>query len=404
MSTNANRLPVELWYYIFRIAVHVPLLFCIEWEYFPQERLWEGWESIEDIAMETKRAIVQVCRSWREVGVQFLYEAIQLREEESERIMDLVNVLQQSASASGQGYGGWIKRIDCHSTLVSSEDVERLASLLECCHNLQILSISAHEGSEAGIQTRLNPIIQSRFVHSLNRLDYFVDNIFKDGFLPNVRLTSLGIDPLQLSSDTPLHPSLAEVTTLTINPSSTGVIRHFPSQWHLPRLRTLAIMHLIDPEIPVLQPFIERHQSTLIHLSLQVATSASPRNPGRLLGSLSCLQSVTLNDKDIPGLTRTARQDGRNANPTVEYLGIIPFSTSHNLDRDCITKGLGDILQHGVFPKLKVVRLLCERDHELFTTQAADYWDAAVELCELHLVRLESREGKLISGQFRPAR
>ena len=110
MST-INNLPTEILRQILRFATRVPFLLNLDWDYAPEDHLWEGWESIDvnDTAIQTKRAIVQVCRTWKELGVEFLYETIQVYDpsaDKPDRVRELVKVLRQSsASASNQGYG-----------------------------------------------------------------------------------------------------------------------------------------------------------------------------------------------------------------------------------------------------------------------------------------------------------
>ena len=106
MSTHL--LPPELWRIILRIANYAPFVLDLEWKYGVDEHLWAGWDThgpaVDSLSEKTKRAVVLVCRSWREMAVEYLYENIQIPPEPSEATQ-LVEVMRRSASDSERGYG-----------------------------------------------------------------------------------------------------------------------------------------------------------------------------------------------------------------------------------------------------------------------------------------------------------
>ena len=74
-------LPSEIRYLILRKATHVPDLLSTTWNYAPEDRIWDDWDldasdRASNAGLTTKRAIIQVCRAWRQMGLESLYEAI----------------------------------------------------------------------------------------------------------------------------------------------------------------------------------------------------------------------------------------------------------------------------------------------------------------------------------------
>ena len=393
-------LPVEIWRQIFRVATYVPLIFDSEWNYPPHERLWEGWQSMDDTEIQTKRTIIQVCRLWKEIGSEVLFQAIRILEHEFDRVERLIEILQRSALVSEHGYGWWTKRIECHIREFSTENTEKLALLLECCHHIQIISVTSAAGYKGPILAHLNRAIGSRFTHSLRRLDFILDEYHMNASitadlvesLPNVRLTSLSLmwgDSFQFQS---LPPAFTDVTVLTLQ--FHVLAGQVSCEWHFPNLRSLALTNAKHSGLRMLKPFIERHHSTLVYLHLQITSSVITVLPS-IMKNLPHLTTLTFDDVDICNLggSITDHADLLFIIRGLEYLGIInigadddgPVNTQH---------GLKLILEHGVLPDLKVVRLLRENIRAVSSSENGLDWSKVVKLCEHYRIRLENMDGK----------
>ena len=154
VSQYVPRLPTETWREIFRRATYVPQLLHPEaaWTAWPVScrclgacrsfdddapqscARCEGDQDVRrDTALITRRNIVSVCRLWRTIGLEFLWEVIQIRpssaiqqhgHEELNRMLEgLADII---CSPSNHKYGGWIKRID----IVTPQEVQSSAQSL----------------------------------------------------------------------------------------------------------------------------------------------------------------------------------------------------------------------------------------------------------------------------------
>lgn len=102
-----SALPYELWYRIFRLATEFPGALNLDPIASPpdRDRLWlEDYDTsvrkffgLHSSVLNTKKAIVKVCRLWNEVGKKYLYEIIVLRDR------DTATLLAKTVSQTGLG-------------------------------------------------------------------------------------------------------------------------------------------------------------------------------------------------------------------------------------------------------------------------------------------------------------
>ena len=129
------RLPAEIWREVIASATHVPGLLQTTWYHDLDDQLWHGWRPIKDMAIATKLAITSVCREWRVLGIEFLYEAIQIPQANGpskiKTLLAALPVSEEAPSSTSQlGYGWWIKRLEFPIEVFYPENFEDLKSLL----------------------------------------------------------------------------------------------------------------------------------------------------------------------------------------------------------------------------------------------------------------------------------
>lgn len=403
-------LPTELWRHIIRQAAQTPMLHA-SWEYSPDVCIWEGWEGWEkrrktSIATDRKAklAIMLVCKQWKEFGVEHLYDSIRIpgswSEDGNSNLSLLVERLAKSTSDATKdetspswakyGYGWWTKRIDCHARILSTEHIEHLIALLEQCHNLQIFTVSESNDVPVPTLLRLSQVLQTRFPNSLQRLTCPPTEPSTgkghDAWLPNLPLTSLTLRVRDPQLDFP-HLSIFEnITTLTVG--FLRIISETPP-WHFPHLHSLGLTHLGEADFPALRPFIERHHSTLRHLFLHISHSSVDNLP-LLISGHPKLVSLSLDDLDLKNLANSA-DNGDEMLPIIglTHLGIISIDTNDSPER--IRNTVKRILGKNVFPDLKVVRALSERNP---VSSGPVRWLETIKLCQGHGVRLEDLDGQ----------
>ena len=396
MSTH---LPPELWRLIFREATHVPDLLSTNWDHSPPDRLWDGWRcDVGSFEMSTRRSVVQVCRAWRDIGREYLFEAVHIPNLASEtfnQVLKVVEVLTTSASNArldrghSLGHGWWVKRVSCPSSILASVHVEQLFLLLEHCHNLQIFIIRPIGDLDVPlwVHSRLTLLLESRFSHSLRRIELYSNwqarnaNAGTTSPLPLISgVTSFGTVIRNYTPDIAYDHLFHDITTLTMD--LPAYIDKIPSQWNFPALRNLGLQRVSKRDINALVEFIKRHQNTLLHLQIVTSTGTNALLPS-LLSSAPQLHSLTLRDSNLGSM-------GRNtALPQLTHLGIICNDKGNAWE---LETGIGDILDGGLLPSLQVVRLLsleAPLPHHIG-------WEDLSEACKDHGVRLEDRRGRAL--------
>ena len=390
-STINAQLPTEVWRQILRQATH--LEYSTTWDYDPDDRIWADWqyEQPPDATnSRTKHAIVRVCHEWRVIGSEYLYEIVTIPSSSKEfhRIPSLVEAFEGSASISpsGLGHGWWTKRINCPGDVLLSSSIVHFLRLLEQCHNLQVLCISGVVGAPKAHRIQLAQLLQSRFSHSLRRLELFGEDLMEDQeftkTLPDIEIQSLGISFSDVALDVPLHQSLINITTLTLDLATS--IHNFPLTWTFPFLRNLAFLRLESSDRRGLTPFLKRHGDTLRCLHIR----SGPFSPiGNLLPSLisstPSLQSLSLKDFDLANLTwpQTISPSG------LTHIGI----TLEDDNSTAALKSVMGIARLETFPDLKLVQFLNWSGPGIDSA-----WMDVLEMCSKSGVELRNRYGKPI--------
>ena len=102
------QLPPEIWREIFEVATYVPRLLDNTWDYSPSEELWRGWsDSYRDTALHTRRSILSVCRFWRAIGLEFLWEVVEIPEVEASEENEPGGVLDRLKAQLTPSVGGY---------------------------------------------------------------------------------------------------------------------------------------------------------------------------------------------------------------------------------------------------------------------------------------------------------
>jgi len=106
-------LPLEVWRVVFGHAIRSPALLKTIWDYHPSECLWKRWERCGAERREQEEAqkrlttglsVIRVCRDWYLVGVEFLYETLDLQcNNVGPALKGIVNALERTTSAGSDG-------------------------------------------------------------------------------------------------------------------------------------------------------------------------------------------------------------------------------------------------------------------------------------------------------------
>ena len=436
----SDRLPSELWRLIFREATCVPNLLSTEWDYDPDEHIWDDWGSpspphyvdMSATTITTKRAIAGVCKSWRDVGVEFLYESIEIPEDPTgpnARIGTLASIFERStsdgqlrvghmSSSASLGYGWWTKRIACANDFPSSdEEAKDLFSLLGLCHNLQIFSMIKMRGRgqpcPRSYLVGLSSLLESRFAHSLRRVEYYTrpprfrDDTSTASTIPRVPgLTCLGIVVREGTAvfDIPeCHlESFRSVTTLTIRLPSD--ILNLPSHWTFSSLLSLAIRNVATGDIPALVPFVKRHRDTLIHLYISTIGETGNDLMLTLLSETPNVRSMALDDSGflhwMKAMVGRASSSDDPAFSFLTHIGVTPLADEQASEDwaeegeqsapSRTRRGVELMLEAGLFPKLKVMLV-----RNMGSIVEEPSWSVIADKCKARSIQLKDQTTRM---------
>ena len=391
----SNVLPPELWREIFAHACYTPYLLDTKWNYDPDDRLWQGWDpEVHDSSIDTKRAIVQVCREWHALGVEFLYETIQIPlygqrrrflklDKPTATLHDSVLVppaTYRGEKLSSRGYGWWIKRIDCPCYFLGSTLFPNLMSLLEQCHNLSIFTIKPRSGGTQATMKTMSQLwntFQSRFYHSLRHVDFKWSSSMDGVELPCILLSTLALaykhPPPNIYSN-PMRQTLTALTLFIPND-----LQNDSDAAYFPNLRYLGFMNIANSDCPVLYNFMKRHRTTVRSFYVQTAV--------RWVGGLApiihlgtSLRSLTLNFFEPFEFRGPSKFIG------ISHLGIGSAEGDLKSQMDWIHTTLDE----GKFPNLKLIRLLDQDGPIPYDATWAD----RIDRCEKAGLRLKDRQGR----------
>ncbi|KAJ6599324.1 hypothetical protein DFH09DRAFT_1130750 [Mycena vulgaris] len=106
--------PPEIWRLIFSWATSSATSYAVDYEPFqPPRELEETSRYLEQEALrlQTCLALIRVCKLWRSLAEEFLYEDV--RVVNAHALQSLVNGMQRSAAEDGsEGYGRYIRRLE----------------------------------------------------------------------------------------------------------------------------------------------------------------------------------------------------------------------------------------------------------------------------------------------------
>ena len=292
------------------------------------------------------------------------------------------------------GYGWWTKRITYNQAYILLEQMERLFFILEQCHNLQTFVISSEQPLPPLYHTDLTQILESRFSHSLRRLQNHAQSVpFIDctEVIPSVNgLKSLGLRPECMTPvDGPFKPSFECITSLTIFlPYTRDTLL---PRWVFPSLQNLSLWN-VTPNHTFLAPFVKEHQTTLRHLDV-ITGYMGGRELSNILSNTPHLRSLAIPKSEIHALESWIRmQSGSNRVmdkvllPKLSHLGFrfdgMPRDYSCGWGLECLEK----ILECEPFPELKVVRLL---DTDAHRTVRQCNWEDIKQQCLKYGVQFE---------------
>ena len=133
-STMSAALPLELWLQILRWATISPStrrLYATA--YYPFET---ASISIHDSATPTKAVLARVCRQWRRITSEFLYEDVWVKDAEG-----FQDALDHSKVDDVKGFGRWVRRMSLPYSSSATPTTRPIAALciLKQCPQLEIL-------------------------------------------------------------------------------------------------------------------------------------------------------------------------------------------------------------------------------------------------------------------------
>ncbi|KAF9462441.1 hypothetical protein BDZ94DRAFT_1283038 [Collybia nuda] len=149
-------LPLEIWLEIFQFATYVHQhVTIVPLDPFSMKRVSTNVMGVNTptLSMRTKLSLVLVCRSWRRISVQMLYEHLVIRS--PARANAILSVLRNSAQRlqyddretgkiySFPGYGMWTRHVEIFTHARGAHDIRYLQSIfhiLQVCPNLRTLS------------------------------------------------------------------------------------------------------------------------------------------------------------------------------------------------------------------------------------------------------------------------
>ena len=106
------QLPAETWHAIFRLATYVPQLFdmtLIHGHEQPCHLVNVDPSDATNSAYDTRRSIVSVSHLWRELGLEFMWESLEIHIPSKLSVESPLFKLAELFTSSG--YGRWTKQI-----------------------------------------------------------------------------------------------------------------------------------------------------------------------------------------------------------------------------------------------------------------------------------------------------
>ncbi|KAG9311502.1 hypothetical protein JVU11DRAFT_7702 [Chiua virens] len=285
----AERLPPELWSYIFDLAADEDTIFYpglqtsmapSTWSKSP----WDGWTVrtpqdtitiIQRRSYATKKSIIAACQTWRRLGTEFLVRCLFF--DDPTKLRDLCNILDRDPSL-----GWWARRLHITHFLSgrgpTMDDFEiPLVAILQHCPNLEIFIVDWPMSSAFG------PIVDTlgTWCRNLRTVHWHVPSellskvIWALDTLPNLVAVHLQFDAAIKESDTITLGSAQDVKLKLPNLQQLflkGFCQDFIEQasgWSLPLLHSFSFHFGTNThDIPDVTGFLAQHGTTLLFLDL----------------------------------------------------------------------------------------------------------------------------------------
>lgn len=250
MSTRVRpELPIELWLQIFRCATRTPCTDDTGQTRFDSFQVSRWPNSQLDLTLPTKRTLVQVCKGWRNISNEFLYEDVKISDRGAQALKD----------ALANGFGRWVRRIELpylSTTTVMYEHCLPIAlEIITLCPGLQILARPFH------IDVRLLRFdfdAKAVQLNTLRRLDWWHNNeASRSGginALPDVLDQAPHLQYLSLAGELWVGSykwetvQLLELKCLRLRRLN-GLFLQRLTRWQLPRLSHVILDASSDPHI-----------------------------------------------------------------------------------------------------------------------------------------------------------
>ncbi|KAI0368293.1 hypothetical protein BV20DRAFT_998855 [Pilatotrama ljubarskyi] len=183
---NHASLPPELWLEIFRYATHVPRARTIAPvdPFMPERPANYAWGMNSPIqSMHTKCALVRVCRAWRALATELLYEHVVLGSArrlqcfcrtlvESQEVERKDRAGESDAAALALGHGRWVRHLDVQRWAKTSKSAHYWQCLVRSiflCPRLRVFSglwqIPLPPGLPAALEQYLPSTLQELYWH-----------------------------------------------------------------------------------------------------------------------------------------------------------------------------------------------------------------------------------------------
>ena len=257
-------LPQEIWLHIFRLATSTPTSHedC-ELQYSPFRTisfLDRDWSSMQ-VTLNVKRTIVRVCKAWRVLAMEVMFEIVRIRHGTE----GLQKGLEKSGEELGvDAYGRWIRRVEISPQIIDFDPLNpvEIPEILRRCTQAGILvrPYITPTGNYPLSPARFAPDRHFPLLPALKRIDWwtppdspptsaserheFLDDLLRNS--PNLSYLSLGDGSAFLAS---VHPNrytdshaiiLPSLTTLRLESQTEPLYRRI-LHWSLPRLTHLIL-------------------------------------------------------------------------------------------------------------------------------------------------------------------
>jgi len=209
-----NELPQETRLQIFRLATIKPSQAeDTRAEYRPFDAVAlrdRDWSHSNQIALRVKATIVLVCKEWKALATEMLYECIRIRHGTRNLLSALESTRYSNPDLAGvkieYDYGRWVRRIEISSEILDFDPLNpyTLLCIIQCCPFVQTI-VRLFHGISLG-PVRLPP---GTLFPSIRRIDWWLSSIASQnsrtaaggtyGFFGQLIAHSPGLDYLTLS-------------------------------------------------------------------------------------------------------------------------------------------------------------------------------------------------------------